>query len=667
MATGSTKVSALTARLNDRIARSPLGRHFRLAGSGHPLERAHSRFSTEIRAGLVTAAAMLYIISVNASILSASGGPCVCSNPSADDPICDNNAEYNICKNELRRDYVTATSAISTMVTFLLGALANLPLGASAGLGVNSYFAFSVVGYNGQGLVPYGQALAAVFLEGWIFLFLSLIGLRQWVGRLLPRSLNLATGAGIGFFLCLIGLGPSGLGAIGGNATDLVGLGGCPAQYKDANGFCESHVLQDPRMWVGILLGGMLTALLLVYRVKGALLWPILLVAISSWPRGGNAVTLFPHTAEGDSNWDFFKQVATWHGFSKISVSNIDFDYANGKVWLALISFLYVDIMDTTGTLFAMSRHAGLMDDRSGDFEGSSIAFLVDAFCISMSALLGMSPSTVFVESASGIAEGGRTGITAITVSFVFFLSLFFAPIFSSIPSWATGSTLVIVGSMMARNTSAINWNHPKDAIPAFIAMTLIPFSFNIAYGLIAAICTWIVLHNVPLLLTWASRGLIPLPQGWEQAEPYSASFILANATSGELPSSSLSSSPSGASPSTLARLLAILPPWLRRLAGGKRRFWEMEPSELEAYVEGRKATLEKERRKQEEREREWAEEREAMLKVKEAGQDVIMPPHHREYPVGALETDAARRTPAEEDDNSSADKDRKLEQGGFA
>lgn len=140
----ATRLERLTVRLNDGFAKTPLGYHFRLAGSGHPLERAQSRLTTEVRAGLVTAAAMLYIISVNASILSDSGGPCQCINPAADDPVCKANTDYNICKNELRRDYVTATSAISTVVTFLLGALANLPLGASAGLGVNSYFAYSV-------------------------------------------------------------------------------------------------------------------------------------------------------------------------------------------------------------------------------------------------------------------------------------------------------------------------------------------------------------------------------------------------------------------------------------------------------------------------------------------------------------------------------------------
>ena len=132
-------------------------------------------------------------------------------------------AAYATCKEEVRQDYVTATSAISFIATFLMGLFANLPLGLAPGLGVNAYFAYTVVGFDGTGLVPYGQALAAVFLEGWLFFALSVLGLRQWLGRLMPRSLTLATGAGIGMYLAFIGLGPNGLNVVGGNAADLVG------------------------------------------------------------------------------------------------------------------------------------------------------------------------------------------------------------------------------------------------------------------------------------------------------------------------------------------------------------------------------------------------------------------------------------------------------------
>ncbi len=282
---------------------------------------------------------------------------------------------------------------------------------------------------------------------------------------------------------------------------------------------------------------------------------------------------------------------------------------------------LVIDVLDTSGSLFALSRTAGLMDDRSGDFEGSSVAFLVDAICITFSSLMGLSPSTVFIESAAGIGEGGKTGLTAISTAFVFFLSLFFSPIFSSIPSYATGATLILVGSLMASNTAYINWAHPKDAIPAFLAITVIPFSFSIAYGLIAAILSWILLHNVPIFLHWASRGWIAMPPGWEEAEPYSASFMLAASTAGD-PNAS--------------KVLAALPPWLRRAIKGKRDFWNMYPSELDAYLEGRKITAQRALKKKAEKEAEWAEEREAMMRIQEVGQPTNLPPHFSDYPPAA-------------------------------
>jgi AGZA family xanthine/uracil permease-like MFS transporter len=210
----------------------------------------------------------------------------------------------------------------------------------------------------------------------------------------------------------------------------------------------------------------------------GALLWPIFLVAIISWPRS-TPVTHFPHDALGDSDFEFFKHVVSARSFKLLGPQNVDFSaYKNGKVWIALISFLYVDLLDTTGTLVAMSKQAGLFDARDGDFEGSSVAFMVDSICIAMSGLLfGTSPATPFVESASGISEGGRTGLTAIATSFWFFVSIFFAPILSNIPSFATGSVLIVVGALMMGNVTKINFDYPGDAIPAFVALALIPFT----------------------------------------------------------------------------------------------------------------------------------------------------------------------------------------------
>lgn len=210
----------------------------------------------------------------------------------------------------------------------------------------------------------------------------------------------------------------------------------------------------------------------------GALLWPIFLVAIISWPRS-TPVTHFPHTDLGDSDFNFFKNVVSARGFKLLGPHNVDFSaYGNGRVWIALISFLYVDLLDTTGTLVAMSKQAGLFDMRDGDFEGSSVAFVVDSLCIAMSGLLfGTSPATPFVESASGISEGGRTGLTAIATSFWFFISIFFAPILSNIPSFATGSVLIVVGALMMGNVTKINFDYAGDAIPAFVALALIPLT----------------------------------------------------------------------------------------------------------------------------------------------------------------------------------------------
>ena len=267
--------------------------------------------------------------------MSDSGGPCVCNDPV--DPSCTTNEEYNLCKADLKRDYVIATAAISLISTFLMGLFGNLPLGLAPGLGVNAYFAYSQVGFNGTGPITYGEALAAVFLEGIVFFLLTLFGLRQWLARLIPRSITLAIGAGIGLFLTLIGLSSSGLGVISGGVSTPLQLAGCLAQYQDENGFCSGHVLQDPRLWLGVFLGGVTTAMLFLYRVKGALLWPIFLVAIVSWPRS-TGVTAFPHTVLGNDNFDYFKKVVTARGFKYLGPSNVDWKgYGNGKTWIALV------------------------------------------------------------------------------------------------------------------------------------------------------------------------------------------------------------------------------------------------------------------------------------------------------------------------------------------
>ncbi|KAK0473583.1 permease family-domain-containing protein [Armillaria novae-zelandiae] len=519
--------------LNAQVADSFVGRWFKLEGSGHPKERVGSRFTTEIRAGLTTWAAMAYIISVNASILSDSGGTCVCTT----DDLCVNDAAYTTCVNEVRNDLITSTAAIAALSSFLMGLLANLPVGMAPGLGLNAYFTYSVVGYHGSGIISYREALAAVFLEGWIFLILSILGLRQWLVRIMPQSLVLAVGAGIGLFIAFIGLGASGLFVIGGDTTNFVGLGGCKAEnfVEGMDNYCANGVLQSPTMWLGIFLGGIFTVLLMMYRIRGAILIGIFLVSIISWPRP-TSVTYFPHTDSGDQLFDYFKKVVTFHKLEKIG-NAIDYNYGNGQVWYALITFLYVDILDTTGTLYSMAKFAGLRDPVSLDFEGSTIAYCVDAFCISMGALMGTSPVTAYIESATGISEGGKTGITAITTGLAFFVSVFFAPVFASIPGWATGGALVIVGSLMIRNVREINWDYIGDAVPAFLTLLVIPLSYNIAYGVIAGVCSYILLNGVPWIIGKLTGGRL-LPPTIDAAEEW------------VIP-------PGG-----------IIPPWIRKLIG---------------------------------------------------------------------------------------------------
>ncbi|KAI5803191.1 permease [Geopyxis carbonaria] len=535
-------------RTNRKVAQSALGRFFRLEFSGHPKERKGSRFFTEIRAGMATFFAMAYIIAVNSNITSQSGGTCVCT-PTKDDPVCDNNEEYMLCVGIIQRDIVTATAAIAALTSFLMGVGANIPIACAPGMGLNAYFAYQVVGYHGTGPVSYELALTAVFVEGFIFIALSLLGLRQWLARAIPASIKLATGAGIGLYLALIGLTYSaGIGAVTGAVSTPLELAGCTDAFKDPDtGVCLSHKMRNPTLWIGIFCGGILTALLMMYRVKGAIIAGIALVSIISWPRS-TEVTYFPHTPVGDASFDFFKKVVTFHKIEKtLNVNEWSIGNAGGEFGLALVTFLYVDILDCTGTLYSMARFAGFIDERTQDFEGSAVAYMVDAFGISIGSLFGSPPVTAYIESGAGISEGGKTGLTACVTGICFFISIFFAPIFASIPPWATGCTLILVGSMMMKAAAEINWAYPGDAIPAFITLLVMPMSYSIAYGLIAGIITYIILNTLTWIIEKASGGRI-VPYAKQLKDPWTWRL-------------------SG----------GILPQWLVRAMQGKKDFWKEE------------------------------------------------------------------------------------------
>ncbi|CAO3636129.1 unnamed protein product [Mucor hiemalis] len=189
-------------------------------------------------------------------------------------------------------------------------------------------------------------------------------------------------------------------------------------------------------------------------------------------------------------------------------LGKFNFDLSGKDIWIALITFLYVDIMDTTGTMYSMANYGGFTD-KAGDFEHSTYAFMCDAASISIGACFGSSPCTAFVESGAGIAEGGRTGITAISVAFGFFVSIFFSPIFASFPPWSTGPALIVVGSMMLSGVRNINFDYPGDAIPAFITLAVMPFTYSIAYGVIGGIISYIVINGFVYIVDKLSRGRI--------------------------------------------------------------------------------------------------------------------------------------------------------------
>lgn len=419
-------------------------------------------------------------------------------------------------------------------------------------MGLNAYFAYTVVGFHGSGPVPYRVALTAIFVEGFIFLGLAIFGMRQWLARAIPHSIKLATGVGIGLFLTLIGLTYSeGLGIITGATDTPLALAGCsPANMLD-DGTCPSFdKMRHPAMWIGIFCGGFFTVLLMMYRVKGAVIAGIILVSIISWPRT-TPITYFPHTPVGDDSFNFFKKVVDFHRIENtLNVQEWDVSAYGGQFGLALITFLYVDILDCTGTLYGMARFANLIDPVTQDFEGSAVAYMVDAISISIGALFGIPPVTAFVESGAGISEGGKTGLTSVVTGICFFISIFFAPIFASIPPWATGSVLILVGSMMATSVTEINWKYMGDAVPAFLAIAIMPFTYSIANGLIAGVMSYIIINSIVGVLRFVSRGRI-VPPNHDEKEPWTWRI------------------PGG-----------FFPPWLVRLFQGKKDFWR-EPDSV--------------------------------------------------------------------------------------
>ena len=387
---------------------------------------------TELMAGFTTFMTMSYILAVNPQMLSQTG---------------------------MDKGGVFTASVVSSIIAMVCMAfLANLPFGLAPGMGLNAFFTFTVVktlGYTWQ------FALTAVFLEGIVFLILSLFKVREMIFDAIPINLKKAVSCGIGLFIALVGLVNSGI-ILQGEGTVLQ-LG---------------NLLN--RESVVFIVGLFIIALLLAREIKGALMYGILastilalILGVSKY-QGGSAITLPPSLAP----------VAFKIQFDKI----FTFD-----MFTVVFTFLFVDIFDTVGTLVGVSAKAGMLDEQ-GKLKEASPALLADAIGTTAGALLGTSTVTTFVESASWVAEGGRTGLTALSTAFFFFLSLFLFPIFGMIPAQATGPALVIVGLFMLSSIKEIDFYDYSEAIPAFITIIAMPFCYSIAEGISFGMISYVLI-----------------------------------------------------------------------------------------------------------------------------------------------------------------------------
>lgn len=453
------------------------------------VQERQTTFRSELLGGVVMFMTMSYILAVNASILSDSGGPC---GPDYEDS----------CIETFKRDLITATAACACIATLFMGLAANMPLGLAPGMGINAYFTYNVVGFRGSGNVSYQTALCAVFIEGVIFLILSVTGLRIYIARMIPKHLKSSIGVGIGLFLALIGCQTAeGIGLVVNDGATNVTLGGCgfyDQTCQAGNLWCgcdHGGVLEGGTTWLGIM-GVVLIAFGLMRGFRGSVIVGILFVSLISWFRNTD-VTYFPDTAEGNDRFDYFKQIVRFHSIESTGFILFDgVDFSSSDVWVALLTMLYVDILDTTGTLYSMADFAGLVDER-GDFPRSTWAFTSDAIGTILGSFMGTPDTTAYIESAAGIHAGGRTGLTAVVVGLLFFLSLFFNPIFASIPPWATGPALIIVGALMMDSVTKIKWDDLRQAMPAFVSIVVMPFTYSIAYGIIGGL----VMHFVIVAL----------------------------------------------------------------------------------------------------------------------------------------------------------------------
>lgn len=419
------------------------------------LKEHDTTVKTEVMAGITTFMTMAYILAVNPSILSAAG--------------MDSTA------------VLLATALASFIGTACMALLANLPFALSAGMGLNAYLAYTVVlgyGYSWQ------IALLAVFVEGLVFIVLSLTNVREAIFNAIPLTLKKGVSVGIGLFIAFIGLQNAGLSV---DSSTLVTITSFTQDFHTA-GICALLAL----------IGLFIIAVLYIHHVKGAILIGIVLTWILGMlcqltglyvpaPEAGY-YTLFPNLGLTD-----FSKLGLTFGqcfkadFSGVSVLNFV---------VVVFSFLFVDIFDTLGTLIGVATKAKMLDEE-GHLPGIKPALLSDAIATSAGAVLGTSTTTTFVESASGVAVGGRTGLTALVTAGLFLLSTLFAPIFTAIPSFATAPALIMVGFLMVGTVTEIRFDDDNltEAIPAYIAIISMPLFYSISEGISLGIISYVLLN----------------------------------------------------------------------------------------------------------------------------------------------------------------------------
>lgn len=419
------------------------------------LQESGSTFKTEVLAGITTFMTMAYILAVNPSILADAG--------------MDKGAVF------------TATAVASCLATVLMALFANYPFVLAPGMGLNAYFAYTVVlgmGYSWQ------IALTAVFVEGIIFIILSLTNVREAIFNSIPMNLKHAVSAGIGLFIAFIGLQNAGI--VQANPSTLVSFISFGDEGIDMASTGISALLA--------LIGVLITAVLLVKKVKGGILIGIL----ATWIMGMLCEVSGLYVPNADVGcYSLFPDFSAGLSVPSLAPTFFKLDFSNIislDFLVVVFAFLFVDVFDTLGTVIGVASKAEMLD-KDGKLPRIRGALLADAVGTTAGAVLGTSTVTTFVESASGVAEGGRTGLTAWVAAILFAISLLLSPIFLAIPSFATAPALIMVGFLMISSILKVNFDDLTEAIPAFICLMAMPFMYSISEGISFGIISYVVIN----------------------------------------------------------------------------------------------------------------------------------------------------------------------------